>query len=259
MMKNNWFDERKDLFIKELVSEYFKAADFFIGLCDMYRKNGKVKFLEMDAWVGTELNKGPLWDLKDLSHSLFRDRPSRVGILELLFDWTLGSIFHECMKLKEDVYQLEAYWPRYQDIKKRIDLHDEIDKILQEYVVFIKKTELNMQKNMEKIEYLFSKSTDQITKFIIDYSQNGLLIIHLLDNKDIVDRVSCKNKITLERIFDSMYEKGFEEAYAFAGQTLLEGGWYERAIEFFESALKMDPNNTEIQEKINIAKENLKT
>lgn len=256
MKKDSWFEERKDLFIKELVCEYLKAAAFFDELFVQYSKEGRIHFQEMDSWVGTELKKGPLWNLKDLSHSLFRDRSSRIGGRELLFDWTLGSIFHECMKLKEDVYQLEAYWPRYQNIEGNGDLLDEIKEILKEYTVVIKKTEKEMKEDVEKIEYLFSKATDQLKKLLPEYSRNGLLIIHLLDNEDSVNRVFGES--VLEQTFGSMYHRGYEEALSVAGETLLEGGWYERAIVFFEKALKENPNNTKSREKLKIASKKLK-
>ncbi|MFH1624180.1 MAG: tetratricopeptide repeat protein, partial [Pseudomonadota bacterium] len=212
-------------------------------------QKGRVKFQKMTSWVGTELKKGPLWDLKDLCHSLFRDRKSEIGVCEMLFDWILGSIFHECMKLKEDIYQIEAYWPRYEEIQENEALPLDIREMINEYGFVIKKTEEDLKGEMERINYLFSKATFQLRNLLPNYSKNGLLIKFLIENPTIVDRVFGKN--SLDQIFDSMYQRGYEDAYYVTGTDLLEGGWYEKAIEFFEKVLEINPSNAEARESLN--------
>jgi len=254
-MKDEWFEEKKDFLIKDLVDEYCKTRVFFDELYKQYKK-GDLEFQKMRLWVGTELKKGALWNLKDLCHSLFRDRELKIGVRELLFDWTLGSIFHECMKLKEDVYQLEAYWPRYKEIEESKDVPFEIKDMLRGYAPVVKKTEEDLKKGMGGIDYLFSKATMQLRDLLPKYSKNGLLIRLLIDKEDIVNAVFGKD--TLAQIFDSMFPGRFEEAYYIAGKNLLEGGWHKKAIELFKKALTLNPNNSSAREKLNIAKERLR-
>ncbi len=245
-MKNDWFEHRKDMFIKELVSQFFKTKLFFDGLYAQYRDVGSLPFREMDWWVGTELRKGPLWTLKDLCHSLFRDKRSGIGMHELLFDWVLGSIFHECMKLKEDIYHLDLYWRRHEEIGEDKDFPVEVKKILKEYGLFVKKTGKDLMGEMKRIDYLFSKATDQLRTILQNYSRNRLLILLLIDNEELVEQVFGKN--ALKQIFGSMYEGGLKEAFSFAAESLIEGGWFESAVEICKKALKVNPENTEIIE-----------
>jgi len=73
-MTNRWFEERKDLFFRDLVHSFLEAKVFFDELYRHYRKHKTVPFERMQYWIGTETRKGPLWNLKDSCHLLFRIR-----------------------------------------------------------------------------------------------------------------------------------------------------------------------------------------
>ncbi len=243
---NRWFQERKDMFVRDLVSQFLEAKIFFDGLYRYYKESGKIEFKDLDFWVSTEVKKGPLWRLKDDCHSLFRNTTSKVVLCEYLLDWTLGSIFHESMKLKEDVYQLEAYRPEYEKIEPGKFPEPDILDILKEYYIIVDKAQEDMAEEIERINFLFSKASQQLKKLLPNYSQNGLLVRFLLENEGLVAAVLGEG--SLREIFTSMYQRGLSEAHYVAAKNYLGGGWYEEAAKNLEKALEINPDYIEVKE-----------
>ena len=208
-MVNNWIlEERRDLFIRDLVEKFFEAKIFFDKIFQRYQKEGEISFKEMDYWVGTEIKKGTLWKLKDECHALFRNDKPEVGLCEHFFDWTFGSIFHECMKLKEDIYQIESYKPVYLQFQKekKTSIDFEVKKMLDEVHSVIDKVEKDLAEKMKGVSYLFAEAATQLRKLFPNFSQNGLLVRFLVENKKLVEQVF--NKGSLKEILFSMYPGG---------------------------------------------------
>ena len=90
-MKTQWLEQRKDIFVRNLVQDYLK--NYFDGVQAQYKKEGSLPYSMLDIWVGTETDKGPLWNLKEQSHRLYRKNRSSISLYENLFDWVVGSIF----------------------------------------------------------------------------------------------------------------------------------------------------------------------
>jgi hypothetical protein len=254
-MVNKWLlEDRRDLFIRGMVEKFLEARAFFGQIYEKYKKEKGISFKEMDYWVGTELKKGPLWSLKDECHALFRHNESEIGLCEHFFDWTFGSIFHECMKLKEDIYQIEAYKPVYLQFKqsKQTPGNAKIKEMLEEIQSVIDKVERDLATEMNEISYLFSEAATQLKRLFPNYSQNGLLVRFLVENEKLVDRVLGNG--SLREILCSMYPDGFESAYFIAGKNYLDGCWYEKAVEAFKKVLEINPGNIEAKEELDRTK-----
>ena len=198
----------------------------------------------MDFWVGSETKQGPLWNLKDNCHKLFRKSGSKISLSEYLFDWTVGSIFHEGMKLKEDVYQLEAYLPTSDTIDTSDD-GEEIEEILEEYFTVIDKSSKNLEAEMESIQYLFVKAAERLRELLLNHAHNGLLVRFLLENKRLVDKTLGKN--STKEILASLHPQQPEKIYFIAGMSRLKGGWFKDAVKYFKKALKINPKDTEVK------------
>lgn len=253
-MENRWFEERKDLFFKDLVHKFLESKIFFDKLHKHYKKNDAIPFERMDFWIGSETKKGPLWNLKDNCHKLFRRSESKISLSEYLFDWTLGSIFHEGMKLKEEVYQLEVYLTT----SDKIDISEdgkEIEKILEEYFRVIDKDSKNLTAEMESIQYLFSKAAERLKELSVNYANNGLLVRFLLENKKLVEKALGKN--SLKEILSTLYPQQPEKAYFTAGKSYLQGGWYKNAIKYFKKALEINPHYTEAKKCLQVTEKKL--
>jgi hypothetical protein len=244
---NNWFKERKDLFIKELVEEYFESKFFFNQILMDYKNNGKIQFAKMDQWVGSETKKGVLWNLKDASHNLFRNQNSTLDLAEYIFDWTVGSIFHEVMKLKEDVYQLEAYI--LDEAKIRETGKDaELKMIMEEYHIITENAQKTLKSEIESVQYLFSKSNALLKCLLSRYSNNGLLLRFLLKNHRRIHELLEGE--SLPNILKLMYGEKWDKAFVLAAKSYLDGGWLEEAKGVLEMGIDLFPNSQEIEDSL---------
>jgi hypothetical protein len=111
--KQSWLDERKDLFVKNVLRDFLHSYAFFLVIERKYRDEG-ISYEGLDDWVGTRSDRGTLWILKDNCHRLWRDIDSDSQPEPFFFDWMVGAIFHEAMKLKENVYIVDRYHSAYQ-------------------------------------------------------------------------------------------------------------------------------------------------
>lgn len=235
---SSWFENRKECILRDFVGEFFETKVLVDQLYIRYQEEKEIVFQEMDNWVGNEARKGPLWKMKDDCHNLFRREGSNVA--ERLFDWTVGSSFHECMKLKEIVYQKESYSPVYKELSES---HNEYGTkaLFDELHSEINDLERDIDKQIEKIKNLFDKAVSQIRRLLVNHSQNGLLVILLLENQKLCENVLGKGN--LEELFSRMYPNGREDAYYTVGKIYLEGGWYENAAAAFKKAIQLNPKN----------------
>lgn len=243
-MTNRWFEGRKDLFFKELVYTFLESKVFFDQLYRHYRKHKIVPFERMESWIGTETRKGPLWNLKDTCHMLFRQSGPKITLSEYLFDWTMGSIFHEGMKLKEDAYQLEAYLPSTEGIKAS-DNKEDIEAILAEYVTIIEKVTRNLGAEIKSIHDLFDRASERLRELLANHAHNGLMVRCLLEESELVEKALGKN--SLEKILAALYPQHPEQAYLTAGKSCMRGGWFKEATVYFSKALELKPSQPEAQ------------
>ena len=118
----DWFAGRRDHFVRQAVGDFFHLASRFSELYAGWRirpaaaapcgEDASTRLQErLAAMVGTERDNGPLWRLKDLCHRIWPQERRAEHVRGALVDWLIGSLFHEAMKLKEDLYLLAAYTP----------------------------------------------------------------------------------------------------------------------------------------------------
>src|SRR3990172_2817201 len=82
-------------------------------------KEGHLRFSDIGNWVDDK-GQSLLYNLKEQCHSFFRDRKeSSLNRNEWLLDLVIGSIFHEAMKLRENLYQMEVYRPKYLEYESK--------------------------------------------------------------------------------------------------------------------------------------------
>lgn len=244
---NKWFKERRDIFLKELVEEYFESKTFFLRILRDYEEKGKIQYSMMDLWLGSEIKKGPLWNLKDASHNLFRNQESKLDLVEYIFDWTVGSVFHEGMKLKEDAYQLEAYAPDEEKIKEAGN-DAGLQMIMEEYHTIIGNAQRSLKSEVFNIQYLFSKSDSLLKSLLPRYSNNGILLRFLLKNYLRIQELLGSE--SLQSILKSMYGEEWDKAFIIAANSYLDGGWYDEAKEVLEMGIKFFPHSQEIEDNL---------
>jgi hypothetical protein len=245
MMKNSWLKLRKDFFLRDLFQDFFDAKIYFDKIYKTYKDSSSVPFKMMDTWVGTEKRNGAIWTLKEQSHRLFRNTQYESSLFEHLFDWIMGSIFHEAMKLKEDSYQVESYKPLL-ELEVRTHKSDKtLSKIINEYFFLIEKANQNLKDELKSIDELFSKAIFHLQEIFVSRKDNVLLVRFLLDNKKAVEKIFGKNSFT--QLTNQMFPEGIHEAFLLAAEDCAENGWYDEAEKYLKNALKADAKNKKAQ------------
>jgi len=241
-MSNQWILERREVFERDLIQDFFEAKLLFDTIARAYQRNSTVSFDELNAWVGSDENKGPLWLLKDHSQRLFRTSSSAAGSLyENLFDWTVGSIFHETIKLKEEAYQIESYKPLL-EMKVKNKTHDAtLGAIIQEYFVLIERAKESVPVAVQNISALFNKVLYHLYEIIYAGRGNMLILLLLLEEEKTAARVFGRD--TYRSLLNRMFPEGPHAAWLAAGRYYLEGGWHQQARPFIERCLEIQPEN----------------
>ena len=257
MKEKKWIEERKSVLLKDLIQQMLLTSLFFNDLYGYYKKSGHFVFKDLELWIGTENNKGSLWNLKDSSHALFREDISKQRFYENLFDWTLGSIFHEGMKLKEDVYIMEVYkkWGNVFTESKNIPDDVNLAELCEEYKTIIKRAKESIAQEIDSLQYLFTKAMDQLQKIIIQNKYDGLLIRFLVEAESQFDRVYGEE--SLKSFFESIYDRGVIDAYLKVGKNYREGGWYLEALGVLSKALSLSPQNKDLRKEYELIQKKL--
>ncbi len=230
----------------EMVRNLLLAEVAFQEIFERYQR-GDLRFSDIENWVDDK-GKSLLYNLKEQSHSLFRTRAKgQLRRNEWLLDLVIGSIFHEAMKLRENVYQLEAYRPRYLHFKTRMrkTSHAYERDSLQKFERIISRAEQGLREGMEVTQSLFKDALEQLIDFLRQNSKDPYLIRMLLDHRSLLGRAYGSRKA--KEIFDLMFQRGLLDAYSLAGRSYLEGGHYDLSSACFSKALRMAPSDPQLQ------------
>ncbi len=254
MVTGKWFEQRRDFLFKEVVREYLKNQQYCGALHEGCKQGGELPFTSMDYWVGTESRHGPLWQLKDTCHNLFRNSQARRGLREYLFDWAVGSAFHAAMKLKEDVYLLTSYRLRHDALEGCTD--PLTLRRLEKCGQTTDKIARGLTQQVRDIRHLLEEAGRQLRDLLADQRRNKLLMRFLVEEKRSLEKVWGPG--ALEAIFADVFPQGAHLGYCVAGQSYLEGGWYKDAHETFRRALEVNPKSLKARRGLNEARRALK-
>ena len=229
----------KDLEIVEIVKGFLKSTFIFTDLLKGYHQ-GNLKFSKVEKLVDTT-ETNPLFDLKERCHSRFRYQEAQsCNEKEKLLDLTIGSIFHEAMKLKENLYQLEVYGPRYMEFEKRLG-NPLPEGESNRFKKIMLRAEQDLKEGIEDLEKLFRDVKEQLAELLREYSKNKLLTRFLLENRALIQRVYGRRG--QEKIFASMFKRGIDQAYWAAGNSYLESQYFDMAHRVFKKALSRHQEN----------------
>lgn len=236
-------DESRNRRILEIVREFLLSE---LGFQEIYKKykEGHLRFQDIGNWVD---DKGQtlLYNLKENCHTLFRYSSRGASRKkEWLFDLAIGSIFHEAMKVRENLYQLEFYRPKYLQYRRKAGESEYEKNYLQQFARIISKAEQGVSEGMEEILSLFKDATAQLVDVLKENSKNTMLIRFLLENQSLLRKVygSQKARVIMEQIF----KRGFLDAFLAVAQGYLKSQHYDLASSYFSKALKISPKPSEI-------------
>ena len=240
----------RNVYLLEMVRGLLLSEVAFQETSQKY-KEGHLRFSDVGNWVDDK-GRSILYNLKEQCHSLFRH--TGKGPLhknEWLLDLAIGSIFHEAMKLRENLYQAEAYRPKYLEYKSKAGKSPYEKEYLQEFERIIARTEQGVEDGMEETATLFRYAMAQLKDFFKENAKNRFLVRFLLEHQSLLQRVYGR-KGTKE-IFKGMFQNGMLGAYALAGRSYLQSSHYDLSSIYFSKAFKMDPQNRNLQFYLNFS------
>lgn len=227
---------REDRNLLEIVRGLLHCQVSFQEIFKKYRE-GRLHFFDIGAWVDDQ-GKSPLYNLKEQSHAFFRNRGKEpVRKREGLLDLIIGSIFHEAMKLRENVYQLEYYHPRYRYYKKQIGKSAYEKNYSKQFERIILKAGQGVLLGISEIRSLFHDAMEQLIDLFKENGRNPYLIRFLLEHRTLLGKVYGSKKA--KEILDLIFENGLQEAYDRAGRSYLLSGHYDLAAIHFSKALTL--------------------
>ena len=174
-----------------------------------------------------------LFRLKERTHALFRGPGGVVRgstHREALFDLAVGSLFHEAMKLRENLYQREVYGPRVRALQT--DAGEESKALFDEFEKMLGAVDDRLDEGVRELETLAQRTADQLRLLIADLRDDSA-VRFVTERPEEVETVFG---LSLESLLEEMYgsvARGFESA----GRSYLSSGSFEAARDCFTRAL----------------------
>jgi tetratricopeptide (TPR) repeat protein len=226
--------------ILEIVRGFLLSEVAFQEISRKFRE-GRLRFSDIGGWVDDK-GQSLLYNLKEQCHSLFRfEGEKTIHKNEWILDLVIGSIFHEAMKLRENIYQMEVYQPKYLQYKSKVGNSGYEKDYLQLFERIILKTRQGVVEGIDEMRSLFQEAMVQLIDLFKEGSKNALLVRFLLENLTLLKKVYGSKKT--KEIFELMFSKGLLDAYRLAGQSYLRSEHYDLSSTYFSKALKVDPYN----------------
>jgi hypothetical protein len=245
-MSKSWIQSKKPEFVRDVFRDFCMVHRELDRHFQQYDQTGLVEFEFIRNLLGEEMNKGQLWRLKDTAHLLFRSSV-REPLVGHYLDWSIGYIFHECIKLKEDAYQRQIYGPWFEQIKGEHALTPEEKLLGQELFQVILQTRESILREITRIRFILFHCRRMLIVYLADHRENHLLARFIYDQNDLVQSVFRNDYWELVR---SMYSDNPEDLYIYASKSLRQGGWMQDAAAAIEQASSMAPHKLAVlQEK----------
>lgn len=239
-----WIDSHRHEFARDLVRDFCLCVRELSRQFKRFEDSAEMDFEALRELLGEEMNKGPMWRLKDTAHHLVRG--SGKGPAELI-DWSIGYIFHETLKLKEDAYQRSNYGARFP--KGCFGPNDPEAEVAEHLAEVIGQTLESIRREIARIRFIVQSCLRLFPLYLADQSENHLLARFLFEERELaVDVMAQAYDQVVEALFPGRPAKVFE----LAAKSLREGGWLPRAEVALVEGLRAYPGDPDLLREKNI-------
>ena len=262
-LRTPWLEKRRKFFIRQVVSDFFQAYELYHDLyqdfCHSYHFamleakdlsqattiDLRTRLLEqLTAMLGAETSRGLLWRLKDLCHTVWPESERQRNVLGSLVDWLIGSLFHEAMKLKENLYLLNNYgpsvFPADQDPGSEHIAYGtrsfSVSQVIDTPEVF-RRIAFDTEQQMERIALTFGRAIYLLRLMMSSFAENELVVRLLVEKEEVVGQIWGES---LESIFNDMFCGNAPHGFCIAGNSYFRSQWYHQAQAMFRRALHID-------------------
>jgi hypothetical protein len=234
-----WVSSKRNEFIRDILRDFCMVADTLEKEFIHYKKTRLLRFDFLNTLLGREMNKGLLWRLKDTAHIFFSNEPEKT-ITSSYLDWAIGYIFHECMKLREDTYQMEHYASWFYSLPKRSDIDAKEKQMCDRLFPILQQTRESTEREIKRIKFIIINCRQLFIIFLAGCRENILLARFCYTDKKLIKKVFKKN---YNKLFLSIYQNEPEYMFILAAQSLRSGGWIDKAQRALGEAEKINPTH----------------
>lgn len=223
-----------------LVREFIEAFELLHDVI-AHAESGELQWEVVQKLVGED-ESSLLYRLKERSHQLNRgpegsDDLSRAA----LFDLAMGSLYHETMKLRENLYQLAVYAPRVE--RARSSAAPGTERLFEEFSRILGASRARLAEAVEETRALLEQTRDQFREFLVDCRHNGPVARYLVENADRCARVLGE---PLETFFAGVHGHA-ARGYELVARSYLESGYFNEALDALREALARDPSRAALR------------
>ncbi|MEM7410619.1 MAG: hypothetical protein AAF430_10335 [Myxococcota bacterium] len=216
--------------IVEILRDFFEVHRLVDELARRHDSVG-LRFPELAVLIGDD-ESSVLFRLKERSHAFFREpgEDRRPSHREALFDLAVGSLFHEAMKLRENLYQREVYGPRVRALHS--DAGEDSKALFEEFEKMLETVGERLDEGVQELQDLVARTSDQLRMLVVE-SSNEVAARFLCERPD---RVLAVFGTSLDDVLSQMFGDP-AHGLMVAGRSYLEAGAFERAAQVFTRAL----------------------
>jgi hypothetical protein len=209
-------------------------------------RGGQLRFQAVQDLVG-DTSSSVLFRFKERCHAMFRtaapvvDGDVRTG---LLFDLAVGSLFHEAMKLRENLYQHEVYRPRVEVLRAGAD--SGASSLIEEFDKICAAAGDRIEESVSEAEILLLQARGQLLSLICEQRANGLISRCLYQQSELVAEV-------YEQGLDALFEEIYGDSgvgYLCVADSFLGSAHFNAALEVLAMAETRAPERGDIQDRI---------
>jgi hypothetical protein len=205
-------------------------------------REGVLTFDEVQRLVGDD-ERSVLFRLKERCHALFRGSEKAPGIAmqrEALFDLAVGSLFHEAMKFRENLYQRTVYGPKVRALRSQSGA--EAEGIFEEFEKILAAAAVRLDEALHETEALLVHTRAQFRALLAAHPENVLVARFLVEGRALVEEVLGDE---LDDVLASIHGTAVL-GYARAARSYLESGFFAPARRVLAEALARDPGRADL-------------
>ena len=212
-----------DSTLVDIARDFIEAHQALRALAARHR-SGELHFDEVLALVGDD-EESVLFRLKESCHRVFRAQagPAEEVGPGALFDLAVGSLFHEAMKFRENVYTRDVYGPRVQALRDA-DVPDESG-LLRESQKIIEDSGMRLEESLMEAETLLKQTVGQFRVLLRANASNAFVTRFLIEHPEGVEQVLGDGVASVLEAIHADAAVG----YAAAAHSYLTSGFYEPA------------------------------
>ena len=230
-------ENNREILEKELFHSFCLCALTLREQFARLENAGSLSFPILSDLIGSSVNKGPLWRLKDAAHNLFRQENTHGQPPGAMLDWSLGYIFHETAKLLEDARLCQAYFPRMGELA--LSLPKGYEFFLGHFSAIEEQTRESILREATRTQLLIAMSIKLFTLLFAGRADHLPLARLLHDHSQTVTRVFGRE---YNDFLQAVYGDAPEMRLVAAARSLLAAGRPEVAREALHQALQTVPD-----------------